>query len=143
MPITPLCCSARSTALRNEIGSAAAVSAATQGIQESTSAQARAVTRAAQPTRVILKQRGILALPGETICTGTTAAGQELFGRGRNRTLEPVTPRIPTWRPHHGPSSRRSDPASNGRGTPEHLPPVHQNRDTSANIAPHGESHAH
>src|ERR1035441_6513180 len=60
MPMTPLCCSAKSTALRKEIGSTAAASAAMQGAQESTRAQARAATLTPQPTRVILlKQRGL------------------------------------------------------------------------------------
>src|SRR5450759_1719897 len=70
-----------------------------------------------------------------------TVAGQELSARGRNRTPEQVTPHIPRWRPHHGPSSRRSDLTGSGRETPVHPPPVHQNRDTSANIVSRPESH--
>src|ERR1035437_2940808 len=97
--MTPLYCSAKSTALRKEIGSPVAASAATQAAQESTSAQVRAVTLTAQSTRVVLKQRGVggilKALPGEMSEDGY-CSGRGVFGGRSKQAPRAGAPWYPT-----------------------------------------------
>ncbi len=58
--MTPLCCSARSTALRKGIGSAGGTIGAMHGGAGKHERTASAASLAAQPTRVILGNRGAL-----------------------------------------------------------------------------------
>src|SRR5450755_471988 len=63
-----------------------------------------------------------------------TAIGPKLCRRERNRTPERAMPCTRSPLRIYCPSSRKSAPASNGRGKLEHLPPCYWKQDKSSDI---------